>query len=191
LNRNSERIARSLPRGQRANPNETDILAVEDSLQLAAGSSIIGERMIAFEISINGKKESVAGIETKFGVLTAILSWAHRDVKQLSEAAREKIDSEELRFHVGGQSRRAKKYYENIIWINRQLEKGDEITIRIVETAKTDEPVSREKQDLAFEEQAKKGITRDLSESTRKMNDITIGRSRPLFKVCCQAAAFV
>jgi hypothetical protein len=41
LNRNRERIARSLLRGWRAHPHETEILAVEDSLQLAAGSSIL------------------------------------------------------------------------------------------------------------------------------------------------------
>ena len=54
--------------------------------------------MIAFEVSLNGKVVSTAGVKD-FGVLTAILSW----VRRRSDKARDgKTIEEQLTFEVSG-----------------------------------------------------------------------------------------
>ena len=86
--------------------------------------------MIAFEIHINGEKKCVAG-DAK--VLNAILN-----------------GPPSLSFRVGGL-----KNDEHIEWLESSVKVGDEITIRIVETEKVDEIISRHRSQTRAEKEAK------------------------------------
>lgn len=96
--------------------------------------------MLSFEITINGEKICSAGIESEFGLLTSILSWAKRDTSQLPEVERVKVPAEELKLTVGGQVREKDSKQINVQWVGRYLSIGDEITIRIIETSDIDKP---------------------------------------------------
>jgi hypothetical protein len=106
--------------------------------------------MIAFEIEMNGKKLCTAGIDAKFGILTSILSWAKRDVSQLSEEAKAKVPEEELKLTVGGHISYSKDDYENVQWSGRELKPGDQINIKIIETNEADEPKTKKRSDPKF-----------------------------------------
>jgi hypothetical protein len=86
--------------------------------------------MIAFEIYINGKRTCTAGIGGPCA-LTACLSWVQREPK--SPHGKRK----ELNFGVGGLVSPSKEFFE---WMQRDLQTGDEVTIRIIEAAKVDKP---------------------------------------------------
>jgi len=86
--------------------------------------------MLAFEIYINGKKRCTAGIQGPC-VLTACLSWVLREPQ--SRHAKRK----ELNLGVGGLVTPSGGYLD---WFQRDLQPGDEVTIRIIETIKVDKP---------------------------------------------------
>ena len=54
--------------------------------------------MIAFEVSLNGKRACVAGVEG-FGVLSAILSWVRRHPEKRRQG---RTTDEDLTVDVGG-----------------------------------------------------------------------------------------
>ncbi|HZQ18154.1 MAG TPA: hypothetical protein VFA90_05485 [Terriglobales bacterium] len=83
--------------------------------------------MRAFEVSLNGKKLCVAGVGDD-GVLVANADWVG------------KPGDEELFLAVSGLNNSR----EHIDWIvQKPLNVGDEVQIRIVEAAEVDEPASR------------------------------------------------
>jgi hypothetical protein len=84
--------------------------------------------MIAFEIYINGKLTCTAGIGGPCA-LTACLSWVLREPQNRHGKRKE------LNFGVGGLVSSSKEFLE---WVQRDLQPGDEVTIRIVEAAKVD-----------------------------------------------------
>ena len=112
--------------------------------------------MIAFEIEINGNKLCTAGIDAKYGILTSILSWAKRDVSQLSEESKAKVPAEELKLTVGGHISYSKDDYENVQWSGRELKPGDQIKIKIIETNEADEPKTKKRSDPKFVELQKR-----------------------------------
>src|SRR5689334_4337211 len=89
--------------------------------------------MIAFEIYINGKKKCTAGIAGP-AVLTAAVSWVFR--KPAVRGLRKK----ELNLGVGGLASRSDEFRD---WLQRELRVGDELTVRIIETARVDKPKKR------------------------------------------------
>jgi hypothetical protein len=89
--------------------------------------------MLAFEIHINGKKRCIAGMD-KPGVVTAALSW----VLRAPEGRRR--PREELSLGVGGLVSHSD---EDLVWLERAMQLGDEITIRIVEVRAADAPKKR------------------------------------------------
>ena len=89
--------------------------------------------MLAFEIYINGKKRCTAGISGAC-VLTACLSWVLREPKS------RRGKREELKLGVGGLVSHSD---EDLEWLSRDLQPGDEVTIRIIEAAKVDKPKKR------------------------------------------------
>ena len=91
--------------------------------------------MLAFEVYINGKKRCIAGLREPC-VLTAALCWVVR--KPGSGLKRR-----ELNFGVGGLASRSD---EDLQWLQRELQRGDEVTIRIIEAAKVDKPKTRRRQ---------------------------------------------
>lgn len=113
-------------------------------------------RMIAFEIEINGRKLCRAGINAEFGILTSILSWAKRDISQLSKEVKAKVPEEELKLTVGGHISYSKDDYENVQWLGRELKPGDQIKIKIIETNEADEPKTKKRSDPEFVEVQKR-----------------------------------
>jgi hypothetical protein len=89
--------------------------------------------MLAFEVYINSKKRCTAGISGPC-VLTACLSWVLREPK--SRRGKRK----ELNLGVGGLVSRSD---EDLEWLERAMQLGDEITIRIVEVRAADAPKKR------------------------------------------------
>jgi len=112
--------------------------------------------MICFEISINGKKICIAGINSKYGTLTSILTWVKRDLNQFSPEVRHKIPEEKLDLNVGGYISHAKNDDENLEWINQSLSPGDEIKIRIIESPQAGEPTKRVRPDPDFVKRQKR-----------------------------------
>ena len=91
--------------------------------------------MIAFEIYINGKKKCTAGIAGPTA-LTAALTWISREPAERGRGR----PSKELNLGVGGMGKRKGEFFE---WLQRDLQPGDEVTIRIIEAVKVDKPEKR------------------------------------------------
>ena len=89
--------------------------------------------MLAFEVYINGKKRCTAGIRGPC-VLTAALCWV------LRERADRRRKRKELHLGVGGLVSRSDEFLE---WLQRDVQPGDEVSIRVTEAAKVDKPKKR------------------------------------------------
>jgi hypothetical protein len=89
--------------------------------------------MLAFEIHINGKKRCTAGLGQP-GVVTAALTWVLRAPQG------RRRQRAELNFGVSGLVSRSD---EDLEWLERAMQLGDEITIRIVEVRTADAPKKR------------------------------------------------
>lgn len=91
-----------------------------------------------FELVINGQPICIAGIKD-YGVLTAILSWVLRDPGKYDShkfPAIEEYTREELQVRLSGLLNNG----DHVEWINRQLQIGDEIRIKILGPGDIDEP---------------------------------------------------
>jgi len=89
--------------------------------------------MIAFEISLNGKKKCTAGVQGP-GVVSACIAWVSR------ERGGRAHERKELSLGVAGLVTRTDT---DLQWLNRKLQLSDEVTIRIVDSAKVDAPKKR------------------------------------------------
>lgn len=101
--------------------------------------------MIALEITLNGKRLKLAGSED-LGVLNAIISATGK----LGNATNHKVKNElgyDLFLRVGGlTSRTNEQSDEHLSWVNlNNLKVGDEITIKVIESDSTDDPISSKK----------------------------------------------
>lgn len=74
-----------------------------------------------FEVSLNGKKLCRAGFDTKYSVMTAILTWCRRKLDE----------SEALDLQVGGLNSDDEKHY---YWIEQPIAEGDEINVKIIDS---------------------------------------------------------
>ncbi len=99
--------------------------------------------MIAFEVSINGKRMCTAGI-ADFGVLSAILSWARRRPENSRDG---KNIEEELTFEVGGLDSTDSAVSEHIKWLATPLQVGDTVSIRVIERDEVEAPGERRRED--------------------------------------------
>ena len=124
--------------------------------------------MICFEIWINDKKVCTAGVQAKFGVLSAILTWVRRDLNQFAEEERKTVLEEELNFDVSGHSNLGENDTEMAEWIRGSLKPGDEIKIRIQESNHVDEPSSKRRDDPNFVEKAQKRYYEKLKKKYEK-----------------------
>ena len=79
--------------------------------------------MIALEISVNGSVCCVVGTAPNHRVVSSMVSWTHRDPDQFC-------------LQVVG----APQADQHLTWDMPEVSLGDEITIRIVETDRVDEP---------------------------------------------------
>ncbi len=113
--------------------------------------------MMVFEIKINGEKVCNAGLYST-GVLSTIISWVkknHEDSTSNQES--ESLIKKRIAISVGGTSLDVEGDRYNYKWIDRTLQVGDEINIKIVENSKIDEPLKKEEENpnLAEEEERK------------------------------------
>jgi len=104
--------------------------------------------MPVFQIHHNGKKVSTAGVG-EHGVLGAHVSWVRRPGKDA-----------ELTLHVGGLMTPIE---EHVRWLDSKLKVGDEVSIRVIENAAIDRPVSRERRNRAKELRAQKRYVKEMA----------------------------
>lgn len=101
--------------------------------------------MLCFEVSVNGKRICTAGVG-EFGVLSAIVSWSSLDPERLPPRYRhpdpDQLTGGRLDLHVGGLLSDHSEGNHHVIWDCPQIQVGDEITVRVVEESKPDEPTS-------------------------------------------------
>jgi hypothetical protein len=106
--------------------------------------------MIAFEIQLNGEHICTAGVDQE-GVLTTIATWVKRTVSDPTSDELTNFEfEEELMFDVGGLTHSSDGANVELKWIDRTLQVGDEICIKVVRTSQVDEPMRREQEDLNF-----------------------------------------
>jgi hypothetical protein len=91
--------------------------------------------MIAYQITINGKKVATAGLRQ--GVVSAIANWVFIP----SEVAEDPDKDWHASFSLAGLDDLTS---ENVKWFRRGLKVGDEITLKLIETdLPADEPTER------------------------------------------------
>jgi len=104
--------------------------------------------MRAFEVHLNGKKLCLAGVEGS-GVLSAIASYV------IGERG------SDLFLEVGGLDSSSRDHLD---WVNQKpLGVGDEIHLKIVETASVDDPVNRRRADSAKDLESQKTFVRAMA----------------------------
>ena len=126
--------------------------------------------MICFEITINGEKICTAGIEQEYGVISSILTWVKRK-KAPAETCSE-VSEEELFLDVGGLITHGNNNHENLKWLKREIEAGDEITIRVIESDSCTQSSSRTKQDPDFLEKEKRKYYKKLKKEYENDKDV-------------------
>ena len=85
--------------------------------------------MTCFEISVNGEKSVLAGIDNKYGVLTAHVTWTRRAPQEVGDVA----------FHVMGLESKTGVQPK---WFSMMLDENDEVVIKIKEAEAADPPIS-------------------------------------------------
>jgi hypothetical protein len=99
--------------------------------------------MKAFQVHLNGKRLCLAGVGTD-GVLTAIID--HVAGKR-----------NEVHLSVGGLISPTE---EHVVWKQLRLKVGDEVLVRVSETAEVDKPKKRYKRDSKQDEKSQKAYVR-------------------------------
>ena len=92
--------------------------------------------MKCFEITINGEKVCTAGVGDD-GVLNGIVSFIKRNDGETPQ-------SESLYVTVSGIANLEPGVMENLGWLHRDLDVGDEVLIRIIEASTCDKPNDKE-----------------------------------------------
>lgn len=114
--------------------------------------------MLAFEIHVNGKRICTAGIGEP-GVLAANLTWVGSELRNGVRNKTSKMD-EYASIRVGGLFSSTE---EHVKWVRRNLRRGDEVVIRIIETVRADRPREREKDTAAKIRSSQKRQVRSLA----------------------------
>ena len=102
--------------------------------------------MIAFEISIDGRKACTAGVPA--GVTSVIATWVRRPLRDPStgEPVGEEF-VEELTVEVGGLTHDPDGASVHLRWLRQPLTVGQQVTFAVVETETADPPASRQRED--------------------------------------------
>src|SRR5882724_9517790 len=103
--------------------------------------------MRAFEVSLNGKRVCVAGVGDH-GVLTAMVEYVLRP------------DGKEMSLEVGGLITPQK---EHVRWIRQDLEMGDEVRVKLVESGTADVAIKRHRDDPKKSVEAQKRYAREIA----------------------------
>jgi len=109
--------------------------------------------MIAFEVSIDGRKQCTAGV-TDLGVTSVIASWVRR-ISRDPTSGQPIPDSfeEELTLDVGGLAHDPDGAPVRVEWLRQFLKPGQQITLVVVETGEADPPQTRKREDPAWARQ--------------------------------------
>lgn len=102
--------------------------------------------MIAFKVSLNGRKVCVAGVP-HLGVLSAILTSVRRRPEHRGPTERALV------VEIGGLDSDTR---EHLTWLRRRLRIGDRVAIEILEAQDVDAPARRRRDDPALVERAKR-----------------------------------
>jgi hypothetical protein len=112
--------------------------------------------MIAFEISIDGRKTCTAGV-SDLGVTSVMASWVRRVSRDPTSG--EPIPGrfeEELTLDVGGLTHDPDGASVNLRWLQQSLQVGQLITVAVVETEEADSPRTRDREDPTWIAQRKR-----------------------------------
>ena len=112
--------------------------------------------MIAFEISIDGRKQCTAGVPDA-GVASVMVNWVGRASRDPTSG--QPIPGgfeEELTLDVGGLSHDLDGASVHARWLRQPLQLGQQITIAIVERDVADPPRTSDREDPAWVEQRKR-----------------------------------
>jgi hypothetical protein len=96
--------------------------------------------MIAYEVTVNGKRVATAGISQ--GVVSAIANWVFIP----SDAAGDAKADWHAHFSVGALD---DVTADHLNWFGRDLQVGDEIRLRLIETEQVDTPAERKPREAA------------------------------------------
>jgi hypothetical protein len=91
--------------------------------------------MIGFDVNLNGRRVCLAGINGPC-VMTTVLDWVERRPGDPDG----KLPEKTLELHVGGLDSRTN---EHLKWLHEAIAVGSEISIRVVDVQKVDEPAER------------------------------------------------
>jgi hypothetical protein len=103
--------------------------------------------MIAFDVSIDGRKACTAGVGP-LGVTSLSVSWVRRPSRnpETGEPIRDSFE-EELTLDVGGLTHDPDGAAVHLRWLREALRPGQQITLTVVETESADPPRTRERED--------------------------------------------
>lgn len=102
---------------------------------------------LCFEITINNGAPVLAGTDN-ISVLSATVTFAS--------------SRNELELHVGGLVSEGRHDNEHLEWLQQALERGDSVSIRIVESSAPSAPIARVRQDPAVSEQQERAYYEQL-----------------------------
>jgi len=104
--------------------------------------------MIAFEVSVDGRKACTAGVPA--GVTSVIATWVRRPSRDpaSSDPVGDRRE-EELTLEVGGLTHDPDGASVHLSWLRQPLAVGQRITFAVVETEAVDPAQSREREDPA------------------------------------------
>jgi hypothetical protein len=120
------------------------------------GRQAAAHAMIAFNVYLNGKKISTAGVGD-IGVLSAHVTWVRRTQKEMHI----KMPEEELTLEVGGLISAKEEY---VRWLDgTALKVGDEVRITVGKATKVDRPRSRKRSDPAEDLRRQKRYVRQMA----------------------------
>src|SRR5262245_48853115 len=114
--------------------------------------------MPVFHVYLNGRKLSTAGVGED-GVVTALVTWVRRTVEDTRSRKADSVE-EALTLEVGGLVRPSK---EHVDWVDRKLKVGDEVTIRVAQDGKVDQPCSRRTYEDSKELRLQKRYVREMA----------------------------
>jgi hypothetical protein len=109
--------------------------------------------MVTFEVYLNGKKLSTAGVG-ELGVLSANLAWRGSQPYEKDGPT----VAEHLRLDVGGLANG-----EHLRWVERKLKRGDTLTVKITEASSAEKPRKRQRPDPVADLRARKQYVRRLA----------------------------
>jgi hypothetical protein len=111
--------------------------------------------MIAFEVSLNGKKMCTA-VVGKVGVLSTILSWRGPQPYEKGGAP----VGEDIRLDVGGLESDSG---DHVGWADQNLKRGDVVAIKVLDVRSVDKPTERKRPDPAGDLRSKKRYVREMA----------------------------